>query len=231
MATAPNRSRSDRGGEKKPRIVSAAIKVFAEKGFFNARVSEIAREAGVADGTIYLYFANKDDLLIQVFEESMERIIESLDRALEGAVAPEDKLRRFIEHHLAMVEQDRSLAEVITIELRQSTKFMKEYRNPRFTEYLRRTAEIFEEGRDKGVYRSTITPWLLARALFGMLDELSLSWVLGRSFDIRSAAQEIFDVLMTGLRVPAPDGPRLETPAQANHPFDEGGNSEDSCDG
>ncbi|GMV44246.1 MAG: hypothetical protein AMXMBFR64_59620 [Myxococcales bacterium] len=221
-----SRTRTDRTGDKRSRIVDAAIKVFAEKGFFTARVSEIAREAGVADGTIYLYFENKDDLLIQVFEESMVRVVESLTVALRGAVGPEDKLRRFVEHHLALVEDNRELAEVLTVELRQSAKFMKEHKNPRFAEYLRIAAEIYEEGIERGVFRPDITPWLQARALFGMLDELALTWVLGRAFDIRRAADEVHGVLMNGLRLRAPgQAPVVAAATQ------QGGTGEDSGDG
>lgn len=222
-----NRTKSDRTGDKRGRIVDAAIKIFAEKGFYTARVSEIAREAGVADGTIYLYFENKDDLLIQVFEESMVRVVESLQVALLGVVDPELKLRCFVEHHLALVEGNRELAEVLTVELRQSAKFMKEHKNPRFAEYLRIAAEIYEEGIEQGIFRPNITPWLQARALFGMLDELALTWVLGRAFDIRLAADEIHGVLMNGLRLRAPGlAPAVAPPTQQ-----QGGTGENSGDG
>jgi TetR/AcrR family fatty acid metabolism transcriptional regulator len=157
----------------------------------------------------------------------MVRIVESLERALVGARTPEEKLRRFVEHHLTLVEQDRALAEVITVELRQSTKFMKEYKNPRFAEYLKITADIFDEGKAAGDFRTDATPWLLARALFGMLDELSLTWVLGRTFDIRAAAREIVDVLMNGLYRRSPGGPGGMDEAS---PL-QGGSSEDSGDG
>ena len=227
MTPEPNQNRTDRTGDKRSRIVDAAIKIFAEKGFYTARVSAIAREAGVADGTIYLYFENKDDLLIQVFEESMDRVIESLRVALEGATEPSERLRRFIEHHLALVEENRELAEVLTVELRQSAKFMKEHKNPRFAEYLRFAAELVEDGVRAGIFRADVTPWLLARALFGMLDELALTWVLGRSFDVRRAAAEVHAILMDGLRVRAPG----TAPAIEPETKQQGGTGEDSGDG
>jgi TetR/AcrR family fatty acid metabolism transcriptional regulator len=187
-------------GDKKERILAAAIKVFANKGFFQAKVSEIAREAGVADGTIYLYFDNKDDLLIQVFEESMELVISRLRDALEGVDATEEKVRRFIEQHLRMVVENPELAEVITVELRQSSKFMKEYKNPKFSSYLKMITDIVAEGSARGVLRSDFDAAMVARALFGMLDELALTWVLVRRFEMREVAEFVYEFFMNGMR-------------------------------
>src|SRR5438876_10377225 len=108
---------------KRERILEAAVKIFAEKGFYNAKVSEIARIAGVADGTIYLYFKSKDDLLISLFEDRMEQVNENLRAALDGPGTPVERLQRGLAAHLALVEQPPQLAEVLTVELRQAPKF------------------------------------------------------------------------------------------------------------
>src|SRR5438105_8505067 len=121
-------------GGKRERILDAAVRVFAEKGFYGAKVSEIAREAGVADGTIYLYFKSKDDLLISLFEDRMAQINSALREKLATEPNALGKLRRFIEMHLELVETRRELVEVLTVELRQSSKFMREYKNPKFGE-------------------------------------------------------------------------------------------------
>src|SRR6266550_3493705 len=112
---------------KRERILDAAIKVFAAEGFYNAKVSQIAHAAGVADGTIYLYFKSKDDLLISLFEDRMERVNTTLRAALAAGVNAVDRLKRVVRLHLEMIEQNRHMAEVITVELRQSSKFIKEY--------------------------------------------------------------------------------------------------------
>src|SRR5215475_13723089 len=121
------RDKRDRNGDKRERILGSAMRVFASKGFFGAKVSDIADDAGVADGTIYLYFKSKDDLLISLFEEQMERVNVELLRAMDGAERAPDKLRRFIHAYMDLVAENRHAAEVSTIELRQSAKFMKEY--------------------------------------------------------------------------------------------------------
>src|SRR5438270_3437028 len=107
---------------KRERILDAAIKVFAAEGFYNAKVSQIAHEAGVADGTIYLYFKSKDDLLINLFEDRMERVNANLREAIDTESSAIARLRRIVRLHLELVEQNRDMAEVISVELRQSSK-------------------------------------------------------------------------------------------------------------
>ena len=131
----------------------SALKVFASKGFFGAKVADVAEEAGVADGTIYLYFKSKDDLLISVFEQQMESIHTELSSALGGGKDATDKLRRFIRAYVQIVQANRHGTEVITIELRQSAKFMKEYQNPRFAEFLKLLASIIDDGQKSGKLR------------------------------------------------------------------------------
>src|ERR1051325_4075510 len=128
---------ADRGpGDKRERILDAAERIFARHGFFAAKVSDVAKEAGVADGTIYLYFKSKDDLLISLFERRMQQLNETLRTAIAGKT-PREQLRTFIRTYLQLVHDEPSAAEVLTIELRQSSKFMKEYENPQFIEFLR----------------------------------------------------------------------------------------------
>ena len=147
MSTARKLSRED----KRRRIIDAAVHVFAKKGFFGARVSEIAESAGVADGTIYLYFKSKDDILISLFEEKMQGIIERLREALEEhAGDPEAKIRRYIVGHLRLVAEQPDLMQVLTVELRQSARFIKEYHPKGFRMYLEVLQGILEEGQTQG---------------------------------------------------------------------------------
>jgi TetR/AcrR family fatty acid metabolism transcriptional regulator len=174
-------SATDKASDKRVRILSAAERVFAKRGFFAARVSEIAKDAGVADGTIYLYFKSKDDLLISLFESRMEQVNAALQAAIaEVPAEPVDQLRAFIRAYLKLVHDEPSAAEVLTIELRQSSKFMKEYENPQFADFLRQLGGIIAAGQDKGQLDDAIPAHVAARMIFGMLDELALAWVLAR---------------------------------------------------
>jgi TetR/AcrR family transcriptional regulator, fatty acid metabolism regulator protein len=193
---------SVRTGDKRDRILQAAERVFASKGFYGAKVSDIANVAGVADGTIYLYFKSKDDLLISLFEAQMDRVLVELRNAVAETTDSTEKLRRFCRAYLTLVESNRHAAEVITIELRQSAKFMKEYRNPKFAELLKTLAQVITEGQQAGKLRPEVPASIAARALFGALDELALLWVTSRErFDIRKVADWLGDVVLQGLEM------------------------------
>ena len=187
--------------DKRRRIHDAAIQVFAQKGFYSARVSDIARAAGVADGTIYLYFKNKDDLLISLFEDRMEHIIAEFRASMVQRPTATDRLRRFIELHLQMVAERPRLAEVLTVELRQSSKFMREYKAPKFQEYLEILANIVVEGQAAGEFDAQLHPTLLKRIIFGALDEVALRWVGARRkpYSLERAAHEIWTICARGL--------------------------------
>ncbi len=187
--------------KKHQRILKAAIKVFAEKGFYNSRVSEIAKEANVADGTIYLYFKNKDDILISLFEEEFGRIVENTRKELAKEKDPLQKIRTFAIMHLSIVSKQQQLGEVLGVEVRQSTKFMKEYINNPFIEYLNLIRSIVVEGQEMGVIRKDLTPGIMKRALFGALDEMARYWVLStkKKHSINEAALQISEVFIRGV--------------------------------
>ncbi|HVK72476.1 MAG TPA: TetR/AcrR family transcriptional regulator [Kofleriaceae bacterium] len=170
----------DRAG-KRERILDAAERVFALRGFFTAKVADIAREAGVADGTIYLYFKSKDDLLISLFESRIVRVNELLAAAVASAARPRDKLTAFVRAYLQLIADQPLSAEVLTIELRQSTKFMREYSAHRFGELLGILAGVIAEGQAQGELSDTVPAQVAARMIWGMLDELALAWLLGRA--------------------------------------------------
>jgi TetR/AcrR family fatty acid metabolism transcriptional regulator len=189
-----------RGEEKYRMILNAAKQVFAMEGFYNSKVSEIAREAHVADGTIYLYFKNKDDILISLFEEELIRIIKTVKTELESIDDPRLKLIKFCDNHLTIVEADRALAEVIQVELRQSNKFMREYKNKHFLAYLNIIADIVAQGQQQGVFRDELKPELCARIIFGSLDELSTYLVTAKRkrFDVHEVATMVGNSFLNG---------------------------------
>jgi len=139
--------------DKREAILRAATCVFAEKGFFNSKVADIAKEAGVADGTVYLYFKNKDDVLHSVFDRAMDKFIAEGRHELSSIDKPEDKLRRIAELHLERLGADRGLAIVFQVELRGSIKFMQEFSAAGFAEYLDIIRSTIDEGQKSGAFR------------------------------------------------------------------------------
>ncbi len=190
--------------DKRERILDGALTAFAKKGFYNTKVSEIASQAGVADGTIYLYFKNKDDLLISLFEDRMEWIIERLRSelsAVEGDAV--EKFRHMVTIHCRLAVENPELAEFITVELRQSAKFVKEYENPKFGDYLKILQGLVEEGQKVGRIRDDVDVRLVSRACFGALDEVLLQLTLSEAGaeEVDAKAAEVATMLVDGLLV------------------------------
>lgn len=190
--------------DKRSRILAAAIRIFADNGFHNSKVGDIAKEANVADGTIYLYFKNKDDILISLFEEALSLLINNMRAELKKAKGPLEKVQSFIRVHLSTVEQYQAVAEVMQVELRQSHKFMKEYVPEKYAEYLNIISDIILEGQKAGVVKKDIVPAVYKRALFGALDEISLHWVLTKrkrksKYDLKDTANVLADIFIRGI--------------------------------
>jgi TetR/AcrR family fatty acid metabolism transcriptional regulator len=197
------------GGGKRERILQAAVRVFAKKGFYATRVSEVARAAGVADGTIYLYFKSKDQLLVSLFEDRVERLLAYLETALPDEARAADKLRRIIELQLGLLEGERDLAEVVTVIIRQSTKLMKEHAAPKFMAYLDAIARVIAEGQASGELRADVSPHLAARAIFGALDGITMTWALGKADrgGLMRASGQLVELMLRGLASPAAAAP------------------------
>ena len=188
--------------EKYHRIIEAATKVFAKNGFYQSKIAQIAKEAGVADGTIYIYFENKDDILISLFEEQMKAVLDNMALQITKTDDPAEKLEIFASTHLDLIEKNKDMAEIIQVELRQSGKFMKEYKNERFLEYIDIIGNIISEGQKKGLFRKDVIPGVAKRAFFGALDEVSRFWVLSsrKQYDIKTVAKQISGFFLNGIK-------------------------------
>jgi len=189
--------------DKHRKIIPAATKLFAKKGFFTARISDIAKEAKVADGTIYLYFNNKLDILLSVFEQELDKLIDQVIALLEKETDPQAKLRIFITNHLEEMKKNRYLAEVIHIELRQTSKLIREYRKNTFNEYLAIIARIITDGQDAGVFRQDISPQVARQMIFGALDEISRCWHVGSdcSLTTEEMSNQMTTLFQSGLLI------------------------------
>ena len=189
---------------KYQRILDAALDVFARKGFHEAKISEIARTAGVADGTIYLYFKNKDDLLISLFESKLESINSGLRHEMAGVSGPRDKLSQIIRYHLKLAQQNPTLAAFITIELRRSGKFMKEYAKAQLSEYLQQWGHVVDEGKQQGVFRHDVSTGIFKHILFGALDHACVTYVNNpnrREEDLTEVGNQVINLVLRGLCV------------------------------
>jgi TetR/AcrR family transcriptional regulator, fatty acid metabolism regulator protein len=188
-------------GDKREAILRAAIKIFAGKGYFNSKVADIAGEAGIADGTVYLYFKSKDDILHSIFDRAMAEFIAEGKREIESLNDPEEKLRRIAELHLEKLGADRELAIVFQVELRGSTKFMQEFSAAGFAEYLDIIRETIAEGQANSIFRNDIKPIVCAKVLYGALDEMVTNWILSKKqYPLAPMAEEVLKIYLGGMR-------------------------------
>jgi len=187
-------------GDKRAMILRAATRVFARNGYFNSKVADIARAAEVADGTVYLYFKSKEEILHSIFDQNMAEAIAAGRKLIENLDDPRQKLRRIAKLHLERLGADRDLAVVFQVELRGSTKFMEEFSAAGFAEYLRLLRRTFEEGQRVGAFRKELNATVAAKILFGALDEMATNWIISkRSYKLEPMADVVMDVFLNGV--------------------------------
>src|SRR5687767_6967328 len=155
--------------DKRDAILRAATQVFARNGFFQSQVADIARAAGVAAGTVYLYFRSKDDLLVSLFERTMRDAIAEVRSALDGIGDPAERLTRIARLHLERLGRDRDLAIVFQVELRQSTKFMERFSSTYLRDYIGLIRDTMAAGQAAGRFRPEINATIAAKMFFGAL--------------------------------------------------------------
>ncbi len=186
--------------DKRDAILKAATEVFARRGYFQSQVADVARAAGVAAGTVYLYFRSKDDLLVSIFERTMKETLAEGHSAIAGMSDPRERLRRIARLHLERMGRDRDLAVVFQVELRQSTKFMERFSSTYLRDYLGIIRDAIADGQSTGVFRATFNPTIAAKALFGALDEMATNWILARrKYSLAAQADEVVDLFLNGV--------------------------------
>ena len=186
--------------ERRETILRAAAQVFAQFGYFKAKVSDVARAAGVADGTVYLYFRNKEDLLTSIFNWAMEEFVTRARGELPRISDPRERLRRFAQLHFGLIESERDLAIVFQVELRHSTKFMEKFSTTYLAEYLQILREVVEAGQREGLFRPQLNAKVMAKFLFGVLDGMATNWVLSRKSDsLSSMVDPVLDIFLNGV--------------------------------
>ncbi len=186
--------------DKPQQIVEAAIRVFARNGYYNSRVSDIAREAGIASGTIYLYFKTKDEILVTLFRDRMAAFVAHLRREIAAQPDPVAKIRRLVNVHFAVLEQSPALAEVVQVELRQGHKFFRGASAHEVSAYFELIGAILEEGVAAGRFHADLPVKVATKMLFGAMDQMATSWVLGkRGYRLVDAADTVATIFLKGV--------------------------------
>jgi TetR/AcrR family fatty acid metabolism transcriptional regulator len=193
-----------RDPEKPQQILEAAIRVFARNGYYNSRVSDIAREAGIASGTIYLYFRTKDEILVTLFREKMAEWVAEARARIAGEPDAVAKIRRLVQLHFTVLENDPDLAEVVQVELRQGAKFFRGASAEEVSAYFELIRSVLEEGVATGQLRHDLPVKTATKMLFGAMDQVATSWVLGkRAYRLAEAAGPVATIFLRGVTADA----------------------------
>ncbi len=185
--------------EKKRKIIDAAIKIFARNGYFNSRVSEIAKEAGVADGTIYIYFSSKEELLSAIFDEALQVFVEESKNTLKEIDDPIEKLKKIVCLHLKHLGSNRDLAMVFQIEFRHNIVFMERLTKTRLADYFKIIEGVILEGQQKGLFKE-LNPRFCAKILFGIIDEMVTSWLIAnKNYKLEKDADILVNTFVYGI--------------------------------
>jgi TetR/AcrR family fatty acid metabolism transcriptional regulator len=189
-----------RDPDKPQQIIDAAIRVFARTGYYSSRVSDIAREAGIASGTIYLYFKTKEEILVTLFREKMAEFVTFMRREIADEPDPETRLRRLVRLHFTVLEQNPELAEVVQVELRQGHKFFRGASAHEVSAYFELIGSILDDGVAAGRFQRDLPVKVATKMLFGAMDQVATSWVLGkRGYKLVDAADAVADIFLKGV--------------------------------
>ncbi len=188
------------GGDKYQRILDAAVEVIAENGYFGSPISAIAARAGVADGTIYLYFKSKDDVLRTAIDGVFDRFHQQVQDEFRTLTDPRGQLEYIAHVHLESHSVNRSVAIIMQTEMRQSAKFIAEFSHHHLVKYIQLVREVIRRGQQQGIFRVDVSDGVVAHCMFGAIDELLSSAVFtGRIYDARATAGQVVDVLLNGI--------------------------------
>lgn len=186
-------------GEKYEAILGAAVKVIAANGYRNSQINKIAKEAGVADGTVYLYFDSKEEMMVDVFNEFLGGFIEEIRLEMEAINDSPGKLKKLVEAHLTKVEANYEQAVVCLVELRQPDPVLRRATSDVLKEYFRLIEEVIEQGQANGSFNPDLNKFLVRRMVFGTLDEIVISWVYNPNRTLSDLVPQVYEMLLNGL--------------------------------
>lgn len=184
--------------EKRKRLLGAAVQTFGRRGFHEAKIAEIAAEAGVAEGTVYLYFRNKEDLLGCIFDETMDGVLAEARAIRSGEASASEKLKGLVGLHISLLVRDRNLASVFQIELRRSARLVERFSRSKLIEYFRLLDGVLKDGIASGELRNDLDPRLAVRILFGAADEILSEWLLSGDGKPAADAEKLVGTLLRG---------------------------------
>lgn len=189
--------------ERKRRdILDAAVRVFAREGFYPARISDIAAEANVGHGTVYLYFESKEMLLLAIYDELMGEAFSDARRAAETDSDPVEKLRCFLVAQSDLVQKHRELAELVLLEAPHTSKFLHSAGVERIHEQVTYIESLLKEGVHRGVFRPELDASAVATGLLTAVLGVLTRWLLEKSpLSPRSTVESVLEAFLYGVLI------------------------------
>jgi len=187
--------------EKRKKILDAATKVFARVGFSNTRIQDVAQEAGIAHGTVYLYFKSKDDLFISIFQESLGELIDYISSEVQKKDSAEDKLRRMISLQLDVIEENPDLTKLILIEFPGTGNFLNDRNIDVLSNYIDVIGDVLKNGIEEGIFSTNVKPDIIATMIYAAMQGIATRWILdGMNYSIKTMDVEISEIFLKGLK-------------------------------
>lgn len=185
---------------KKQLILRVATEIFAEKGFNEATIVEIARRANIAEGSIYDYFKNKEDLLFSIPEERMEHFLSGLQEHLEGIQGAPAKLRKLIWYHLNFYEKNKDYVLILLQNIHLNPRFYATRAYHLIREFSKLVAQIIEEGKREGSLKENLDSRLVRDALLGAIEHITIRGsILGRFPNLSTMAEPLYEIFINGI--------------------------------
>ncbi len=185
---------------KRERILNAAIKIISKKGFFNTSISEIAKMANVADGSVYTYFKGKNELLIEAFKLVLHKILKKVEVEINKVTDPIEKIKIIIKMHIEFMEKHPDTANFLQIQLRQSNRDIRLHIRNEMRKYYHILGEILNQGIELGKIRKDVNKRVIGSLIFGTVDEIVTSWVLSEKDEkLTDKLDDIYKVVLTGI--------------------------------
>jgi len=187
--------------EKRKRILDSAIKVFAKTGYSDARIQDVAEEAGVSHGTVYIYFKNKDALFMSIFQEILGELIQYISSEIQKEKNAEDKIRRIISMQLDIIEENPDLTKLILIEFPRSGNFLNDSNTNVLSRYIDLISDVLKQGIDEGIFSIEMRTEVTATMIYAGIQGIATRWILdGMGYSLKAMEKSIADILLNGLK-------------------------------
>jgi TetR/AcrR family fatty acid metabolism transcriptional regulator len=188
---------------KRQIIIHAAIEVFSRNGFQDATIAEIAQKANVAEGTIYQYFKNKEDLFFSIPIDKTKEFYSELELHLQGIHGAENKIRKFVWYYFYHLQENPEYARALMLEMRVNRNFANAKAFEAYRPLTHKILEIIEEGQEEGFVRKDVSKYMVRHLILGLLEHIVTRWLLkGEKGDMLDQYDEAVDLLIQGIRQP-----------------------------